>query len=238
MALYNIKHSCGHTSEAQIYGPNSRGQREWKARQLAGEPCPDCRAATYRALNERAAAVATSAGWRPLTGSERQIAWAETIRADKVAELADYITSDPRVPDWARDTLLGIYTEALLRETSAAEWISSRHIRAVRLAIRHITADERARIMALNEIAEGRAQSLADEQPTQQPEQPASPPAEDGDTPPTTQATIGALRAAGWTVAKLAAELGVHRSTVYRWQSGQRRPNTRNAAALATLAAR
>lgn len=45
-------------------------------------------------------------------------------------------------------------------------------------------------------------------------------------------AAIREFRAAGWTVADIASDLLVHRSTVYRWQAGTRRPNAANLAAL------
>lgn len=53
---------------------------------------------------------------------------------------------------------------------------------------------------------------------------------------PTAPADIlAALRAAGRTVRDIAAGIGVHASTVYRWLHG-RTPNPRNSAALAAMA--
>lgn len=48
-------------------------------------------------------------------------------------------------------------------------------------------------------------------------------------------AAIARLAEAGVDRAALAAELGVHRSTVWRWAAGRRRPNSVNLAALRTL---
>lgn len=46
---------------------------------------------------------------------------------------------------------------------------------------------------------------------------------------------IREFREAGYTVAEIASDLGLHISTVYRWQAGTRRPNAKNHAALAEL---
>ena len=235
MARYTIRRSCGHEDEVQIYGPNTRGQREWRARKLGEQPCDACRQAAHDTVNQRAAEMADTAGWPALTGTERQVPWAQTIRADQIAAAVDDINGNPRITDAVRGDVIKLITEILLRQTSAAWWLDNRRLRGVELARKVATDADRRQLAALREVAAGRTQPVDDAEPADRQE----PPAQEPETPPsTTQAAIGALRAAGWTVAKLAAELGVHRSTVYRWQSGQRRPSARNAAALALLATR
>lgn len=50
------------------------------------------------------------------------------------------------------------------------------------------------------------------------------------------RAAIAEIEQAGWSVKRLAGDLGVHASTAYRWRSGRRTPNKANFAALVQLA--
>jgi len=47
MAKYTINHSCGHSSEQQLYGPGK--DRESRIDWLTGRPCTDCWRTTKRA---------------------------------------------------------------------------------------------------------------------------------------------------------------------------------------------
>lgn len=42
MAKYTINHTCGHTSAADIYGTNVRGERDRKVAHLESTPCDAC----------------------------------------------------------------------------------------------------------------------------------------------------------------------------------------------------
>lgn len=57
------------------------------------------------------------------------------------------------------------------------------------------------------------------------------------EAPTTAKAIIAVLRTAGRSIAQIAAALGVHRSTLYRWAAGTRRPRAANLANLTALAA-
>lgn len=222
MALYEITRSCGHTEEIQIYGSNTRGQREWRAQREAERPCADCARAAHQQRNAEAAAVAAASGLPALTGSPRQVAWAESIRLDGLAQLADHAArvtghiTDPAAQERTTSVVLRILTRIAEAHTDASWWID--HRRGIPAAAWDEATDaDRAAVVAAEQVD---PQPL-DDQPAEQ--------------PPAAQAAIAGLRAAGWTVAKIAAECGVHRSTVYRWASGRRTPNTRNAATLALL---
>lgn len=76
MAQYGITHRCGHQSTQQIYGTNSHGERERQAKRFEEQLCTDC----YR-KEQLAKAQATSVALPSLVGSEKQIAWATTLRA-------------------------------------------------------------------------------------------------------------------------------------------------------------
>lgn len=76
MAKYDVTHTCGHTVEIEQFGPE-QARREARA-QMRQHPCLACR-------NAEAAAANAEAGLPALTGSPKQIAWAESIRAKAVA---------------------------------------------------------------------------------------------------------------------------------------------------------
>lgn len=120
MAWYTIEHVCGHTSQRQITGRNSRGERDRAAARCARDECPDCLAAE-RSRQSAAADLAAALDWPALTGSKNQIAWAQRLRADAIGEL-DQICRDQGLPEerhtWAR--------EVLLAQTSAPQWINYR----------------------------------------------------------------------------------------------------------------
>src|SRR3954454_11511057 len=88
MAWESIEHTCGHPARHQVYG--KRDAREREMRGLSASPCPDCLAvelATERQkASEAAAAAAVETGLPALVGTEKQIAWAERIRADLLAD--------------------------------------------------------------------------------------------------------------------------------------------------------
>lgn len=83
MALYTITHTCGHDEEIQIYGTNVHGEREAKAARLSSTACAACQAAEAR----------KSWGDLPaLTGSDKQIAWASSIRDTILATLTEQMS--------------------------------------------------------------------------------------------------------------------------------------------------
>lgn len=83
MAKYHITHACGCAVTHNLVGTNVNGERERKAEWLASRLCAEC---YRREQNEQAAAA--NKDLPALTGSEKQIAWAETIRAQAMTEIA------------------------------------------------------------------------------------------------------------------------------------------------------
>lgn len=79
-------YSCGHDGEIQIYGPTK--DREWKAKYEFNRLCPECRELERQRQIEEKNKIAMDAaiqmGLPILTGTERQIAWATTIRYDHI----------------------------------------------------------------------------------------------------------------------------------------------------------
>ncbi|MFE8034774.1 hypothetical protein [Thiohalocapsa marina] len=136
MAWTTVTHSCGHADRHQLYG---RGRdRDWRAERLAEEPCDACRRAEFEAKNADAAAANAAAGLPPLTGSEKQILWAESIRLLKIDQAhramigalstleLQMLFGDEVDPE---DPAIGIVVDALRAVTSARWWIDRRDLK-------------------------------------------------------------------------------------------------------------
>ncbi|GIF75686.1 MULTISPECIES: hypothetical protein [Asanoa] len=157
MAQYEIQHECGHTEYHQISGPNTHGQRETKARQLGEQPCTTCVAATRKRVSKRAAEVAAAEHWPTLTGSPRQVEWAQTIRVDAMTEIAAggaRNAAPAEAASWTPqqvadlDTLLTrIWQRAVLRQTAAKWWIDNQS-RILHAAAALLTDNDRAEYKA------------------------------------------------------------------------------------------
>lgn len=83
---YTVTFACGHTHTVELYGPMD--ERKRKVAYLETVECKDCKKAKLeaerKAESEAAAQKAKEGGLPELEGSPKQIAWAETLRAEKV----------------------------------------------------------------------------------------------------------------------------------------------------------
>ena len=116
-----IIHACGHEQAHHLTGFDS--QQERKAKWLKTTTCRDCFVAEKRA-EEVAAAASSSAAVShlvlpPLTGTDRQISWASTIRTKRLAALTN-LNSDGAC-------------YACLQVTDAKWWIDHRDLTDVDL---------------------------------------------------------------------------------------------------------
>lgn len=135
MAWNTITHSCGHTEDHQLYGPGRN--REWRAKCMAAEPCSSCRAEALAAENRQAAQSNAASGLPALTGTEKQIAWAETIRHAKLdtagKALSGELTGAHLSAFWGdadlTDPDLPFVVDALQAQTSASWWIDHRDLK-------------------------------------------------------------------------------------------------------------
>ena len=88
---YSVAYACGHTKMIQLYGKNS--ERERKIAWMETTLCPECYKAKMEAKreaeNEKAAEAAVQRGLCELSGSPKQIAWANTIREKWFAAAED-----------------------------------------------------------------------------------------------------------------------------------------------------
>jgi len=131
MAKYTVKYACGHEDTIQLYG--SHKDREWRLAREEEKLCPDC----YRKKveeerkkqNEEAAKANQEAGLPALVGTEKQIAWAETIRKEIIEAIEtkvfgrmgqEKIKQRPDLYDNYRKAF-----EMLKKHTDASWWIDN-----------------------------------------------------------------------------------------------------------------
>ncbi|WP_216892131.1 hypothetical protein [Nocardia alni] len=88
---------------------------------------------THDSENAANAAAAQAAGWPELDGSEKQIPWGITARANKVREMEATAMDDTQKNRWR---------EALLRETRAGAWIDYREHPWQAAALANLNAEE------------------------------------------------------------------------------------------------
>lgn len=92
MSKYQITRACGHVETVNIGGKVS--ERDRLASYEARKDCCDCytakQTAARKAATQAAAADAQAKKLPALQGSEKQVAWAETIRANML-KMADYL---------------------------------------------------------------------------------------------------------------------------------------------------
>ena len=128
MAWYTITHRCGHDERHQLVGQTR--SREWQAEKLAEDLCGECFEKERAAINARMAAANAASGLPALTGSEKQVAWAETIREAIIrqadARLDEAIQAEPEDRQ-AEATAMAAEVKRLIRaETKASWWIDNR----------------------------------------------------------------------------------------------------------------
>ena len=80
MAKETITFSCGHDCVIELFGRTA--DRKRRAEWMASDICPDCAAKNRREKAKQLAAEADADGLPKLTGTEKQIVWAEQLRAD------------------------------------------------------------------------------------------------------------------------------------------------------------
>ena len=120
MAKYEIVYKCGHAETVQLYGPEK--DRERRIEYLRACLCPDC----YRAQQtEKATDEATAAGLPELTGSEKQVNWAVTIRSKVLQKLADFRGNLSNQPQEVLDRFDEIAAD-VKGHTEARWWIDRR----------------------------------------------------------------------------------------------------------------
>ncbi|MFD1674104.1 hypothetical protein [Alicyclobacillus fodiniaquatilis] len=93
MSWYTINYQCGHEGDEQIYGPIK--DRKEIAERRGQKLCPDCykEEVTKKREVERLQATekAQTQNLPELVGSEKQVAWAQTIRMKSLESVEKYM---------------------------------------------------------------------------------------------------------------------------------------------------
>lgn len=130
MAQYTITHTCGHTQTHQIYGTNAKGQRDNKIAWLSEQVCTECYKAQQQAERDKTntanAQENNNRGYAVLTGTPKQIAWAETIRANILNNPTMELKPEARAKNPEFFDKLKAVMDSLHQETSAVFWIDNR----------------------------------------------------------------------------------------------------------------
>ncbi len=114
MAKYTITYKCGHTAEVQLYGKESERKRKIKWYYTIN--CPECEA-------REAAKVADEKGYPELTGTPKQVAWANQIRNKAVALYEELCAT---APEQNKSLLLSLKDRWVANEVTASYWIDNR----------------------------------------------------------------------------------------------------------------
>jgi len=138
MAKYEIDRICGHWEIIQLYGQYD--DRRYKLEKV--EPKKLCEECYQKQIDEQRAAEAVKAvemaqqhGFPALTGSAKQIAWAETIRYKMMVEIEKIINSTLGAADLATLAAYGFTPDDLQQgvrlistQMAASWWIEHRHL--------------------------------------------------------------------------------------------------------------
>lgn len=163
MAKYQVEcPECGATYRVDLIGPHKT--RDWKLENYDWT-CDDCKEKARQEENTKAAATNEVAGLPALTGTEKQIAWAETVRRQKMESLElTLATLSPctilRIKtDEIDKERLAIAIENIQTKESATWWIDNRDI-----DVRYLLKNEyeRAEKPLLPKEKEFKAEALAE----------------------------------------------------------------------------
>lgn len=136
MAQYKVKYCCGHEGYVNLTGTNK--QREQKLRYLEYNYCPDCYAKQKEEENKIALERSKEMELPSLTGTEKQVAWANTIRIQAIESIEKWLKElekkaedvSPELKEKAKNTLeeiYEIYEYGLKSFTDSEFWIEKRN---------------------------------------------------------------------------------------------------------------
>lgn len=123
MAKYDIDYACGHEETKQLYGKISA--RESYLTWAESRDCPEC----WRAKqNEEAKKVNEEKGLPALVGSEKQVAWAESIRAKAMPSLDELTEAVAKLDDSSEQVKKAkALLQATISNPQAKFWIDNRN---------------------------------------------------------------------------------------------------------------
>lgn len=169
MAKYQVEFSCGHSEEMQLFGPHKERERKIEWFESHGQ-CSDCYRAAQDAQRkqqtEAAVAASQAEGLPALAGSEKQVAWAETLRReklsahDRVAEVirgqvatAEAMARAARIPRLNEElAAFGEFRGWLREQVLAKFWIDSRG-ESINLAFRKWCEQHHQELLTETEVS-------------------------------------------------------------------------------------
>ena len=141
MAWYYGTYSCGHDGRENIIGPTEN--RQWIADRKFEGLCPECwekkKIEDREKANAAAAEKAKEMELPPLEGTEKQVAWANTLRQNminKLTSVSEKIKSEEvkifdreemKIIDEADYKVLEIMQYIIVNKTKASWYIDNRH---------------------------------------------------------------------------------------------------------------
>lgn len=117
MAQYEITYNCGCNRIVNLFG--SYDERDRKIEWLKTQDCPECKKAKIRSKVE---SINASKRLPALSGSEKQIVWAEEIRAFFVDY---YDTFSPKIKT-SKPEMINLLRDWLINHTDSKFWIDHR----------------------------------------------------------------------------------------------------------------
>lgn len=176
MAKYTVEcPDCGTSYTVQLYGPNK--DRQWRLDNFDWT-CDDCKQKARDEENAKAAAVNADAGLPSLTGTEKQIAWAETIRKQKIVSLKDELAHYSSPASYLRirsedfnQSRYEIALKNLQHKNQSLWWIDNRDTRGAILLRQEYDVTEKPLPIKEQEIAK-KAEAEAKAEATIRPEKP------------------------------------------------------------------
>lgn len=139
MAWYYGKFSCGHEGRTNIIG--SEKVREWKKKRAFSGLCPECYKRKLEEVrkkaNIQAAKKSAEMELPELTGTEKQIAWANTLRLKVFEKYETYLEKEEKFfiynkeeekVQTSKEEMSDSLDYALLAHTDAKFWINSRFL--------------------------------------------------------------------------------------------------------------
>lgn len=127
----DITFSCGHEGTIEVFGKSEERERKIKYFEEYGL-CPDCYKAEKQKETEE---FAVKCELPELKGSEKQVAWANKIRKEKIEE---FEKEKPAIRKGAGDDFadfLNDFTTNYYKNTSASWWIDHREWRVFKKAL-------------------------------------------------------------------------------------------------------
>lgn len=124
MAWCKGTYSCGHQGEENITGPTRN--REWIAERRFSGLCPECaekeRLKKIGKENKKAAELSEAYELPELTGSEKQVSWANTLRLKRLEEFEEVDKIIAEGQEWVGESsLIHYFTKEEIEALSAQE---------------------------------------------------------------------------------------------------------------------